>query len=154
VKNIQEGQFNKHVFQVSSELSFCAGCRSCEVICGLVHDGVTGPMRQRLCVKRDIRMMTHEVLTCKHCKDHPCYNACPKKDEAIVVEDGIAIIVEEACIGCGLCAKACPFKPSRINYIKELPRETRKARKCDMCRDREAGPACVQWCPVRCLEVK
>lgn len=155
VETTKDVKFGGHVVQIPLELSFCAGCRSCEVICGLVHDKVTGPTRQRLTVKRDIRMMTHEVLTCRHCADHPCYNACPKKDEAMIVgDDGIAVIVDGACIGCGLCHKACRFTPSRINFIKELPRDVRKARKCDMCRERESGPACVEWCPVRCLEVK
>ena len=147
--------YGRHVVQVPSESSFCAGCRSCEVICALVHDGVSSPVRRRLYVRRNIRMMTHEIMTCQHCSDHPCYTACPKKDEAMVIsDDGIVSIVESVCNGCGLCQRACPFQPSRITFVKGLPKERRKARKCDMCRDREAGPACVEWCPVRCLEVE
>ena len=144
----------RHVAQVLPQQSFCAGCRSCEVVCALTHDKVTGPTRQRLFVRRDIRMMTHEILTCRHCSDSPCFAACPKKDEAMIMgADGIVCIDEAKCIGCGLCYKACPFEPSRINFIADLPREERKARKCDLCRGYEDGPACVRWCPVRCLEV-
>lgn len=155
MENASEKLYGNHVVQVSPEISFCAGCRSCEVICALVHDGITGPTRNRLTVRRDIRMMTHEVLTCKHCPDHPCYEACPKKGEAMLVSDtGIVSIDESLCIGCGLCAKACHFQPARLNFSKLLPPGERKARKCDMCRERDAGPACVEWCPVRCLEVK
>ena len=155
VENSNNAQYGRHVAQVSSEVSFCAGCRSCEVICAIVRDGVTGPARQRLFVRRDIRLMTHEVQTCKQCINHPCYNACPKKDEAMVIgEDSIVYIDEQLCIGCGLCMRACPFERSRINYFKEAPKEQRKARKCDLCRGRKEGPACVQWCPVCCLEVR
>jgi Fe-S-cluster-containing hydrogenase component 2 len=52
-----------------------------------------------------------------------------------------------------LCAKACVFDPPRINVVKSKDKDKRKARKCDMCRTRPEGPACVQWCPVRCIGV-
>jgi carbon-monoxide dehydrogenase iron sulfur subunit len=68
--------------------------------------------------------------------------------------DGVAYIDESECIGCGLCYKACAFDPPRINYVSSAPKETRRARKCDMCFDRPEGPACVQWCPVRCLVIE
>ena len=147
--------YGKRVAQTPHDYSFCAGCMSCELICALVHDGVTGPSRRRLSVQRDIRKMTHTVLTCQHCADHPCYDKCPKKGEAMKLdENGVVYINEDECIGCGLCASACVFAPPRIMYIKDQPKEIRKARKCDMCRMRQEGPACVQWCPVRCLYVE
>lgn len=146
--------FLKSVAQTPFDYSFCAGCMSCEIVCALTHDGVTGPSRRRLSVRRDIRKMTHEVLTCRHCSDHPCFEACPKKGEAMKIdENGVVYIDEDACIGCGLCAGACVFSPPRINFIKDQPKEIRKARKCDMCHTRPEGPACVEWCPVRCLYV-
>jgi len=37
--------------------------------------------------------------------------------------------------------------------VKSADKALRKAKKCDMCGGRENGPACVEWCPVRCLEV-
>ena len=154
MKTKDDRRFGRRVVQLPPEQSFCAGCRSCEIVCALTHDGLVGPLRRRLFVVRDIRFMTHEIQTCRHCADHPCYDACSKKGTAMKLgEDGSAYIDEDACIGCGLCAKACPFDPPRINYAKELPRDFRKARKCDMCRGRAEGPACVEWCPVRCLEV-
>lgn len=154
-KNMDEKRsFGKSVAQTPFEYSFCAGCMSCEVICALVHDGASSPSRRRLSVQRDIRKMTHTVLTCKHCSDHPCYDKCPKKGEAMLIdEEGIVYINENECIGCGLCVKACVFDPPRINIDTLVPVKERKARKCDMCRTRENGPACVEWCPVRCLYV-
>lgn len=68
-------------------------------------------------------------------------------------ERGIVYINEEACIGCGLCRKACVMDPPRINLVKSKDRAQRKAKKCDLCRGREEGPACIQWCPVRCLYI-
>jgi Fe-S-cluster-containing hydrogenase component 2 len=66
-------------------------------------------------------------------------------------ENNIVYINEEHCIGCGLCVKACVFDPPRINLVKSADKTLRKAKKCDLCRTRPEGPACVQWCPVRCI---
>lgn len=66
-------------------------------------------------------------------------------------EEGIVYINEAECIGCSLCQKACKFTPSRINMVKSKNKEERKAKKCDLCRGRAEGPACVQWCPAVCL---
>ncbi|NOQ45325.1 MAG: 4Fe-4S dicluster domain-containing protein [Desulfobulbaceae bacterium] len=37
-----------------------------------------------------------------------CYDKCPFKDKAIVLEELKPIINESACTGCGLCTHACP----------------------------------------------
>jgi Fe-S-cluster-containing hydrogenase component 2 len=66
-------------------------------------------------------------------------------------EKNIVYIDEDMCIGCGLCVKACVFTPSRINMVKSADKSKRKAKKCDLCRTRPEGPACVEWCPVRCI---
>jgi Fe-S-cluster-containing dehydrogenase component len=124
-------------------------------VCALTHDGVVGPGYNRLFVERDIRTMVHTIRSCRQCDDHPCYEKCPKKGDAMRLdENGVVYIVEEACIGCGACARACVFDPPRINFIKDMPKRLRKARKCDLCRDRAEGPACVQWCPVRCIYIR
>lgn len=142
----------KHIVQYPKEYSLCAGCTTCEIACSLVHDGVVGPQYGRIFLKRNEPSMFHEILACMHCEDHPCYEKCPKQGEAMRKgEDGIVYIVEEACIGCGICVKACKYQPSRINFVTAKDRKRRKAKKCDLCRERPEGPACVQWCPVRCI---
>ena len=125
---------------------------------GAKIEAVTLPLRVRCRAcgaesEIDRRHMLHRVLTCYHCKDHPCYDACPKKGAAMKIDDklGVVYIDEAYCIGCGLCAKHCKFTPSRITMIKDKVRKEWKAAKCDLCRGREEGPACVQYCPVRCL---
>ena len=66
-------------------------------------------------------------------------------------ENNIVYVNEDECVGCGLCQKACVFEPSRINMVKSADKKQRKAKKCDLCRERPEGPACVQWCPIRCI---
>lgn len=68
-------------------------------------------------------------------------------------EKGIVYVVEEECIGCGKCQKACIYTPTRINLVKSKDKAKRKAKKCDLCRNRPEGPACVQHCQAKCLEL-
>ena len=144
-----------HIVQYPRTYSQCTGCHSCELACSLTHEGVTGPDYGRIfCQLGDLKTMIHTVVSCQHCDDHPCYNACPKKDKAMCIdENGIVYINEEFCIGCGLCQKNCKYTPSRINLVKSKDKSKRKAKKCDLCRNRQEGPACVQYCPALCLGV-
>ena len=152
-KTLEElAKYGDHIVQYSPDYSLCAGCESCTIMCALEHDGYTGPNNGCIKINLGTRSMMHEVLACQQCNDHPCYDACPKKGEAMKIdENGIVYIVKDACIGCGLCAKKCKFYPSRITIHKNKDRKKWKAYKCDLCRDRPEGPACIQYCPVRCI---
>lgn len=155
MEEIRKEEFGNHIVQYSSEYSLCAGCTSCELVCSLIHDGVTSPSYNRIFLQRGgTRNMVCRIVSCQHCADHPCYEACPKKDSAMCIdENGIVYIVEENCIGCGKCMKACKYEIPRINMAKNKDRKKWKAKKCDLCRTRPEGPACVQYCPVRCLGI-
>ena len=144
-------EFKDHIIQYPAEYSLCLGCASCTLTCSLVHFGETGPGLGCIqLAEPDYKQLRFKVLPCMQCEDHPCYNACPKKDKAMCIdENGIVYVNEEQCVGCGLCARACRFTPSRIT----MDRQARKARKCDLCRGRAEGPACVAGCPVRCLGI-
>jgi Fe-S-cluster-containing hydrogenase component 2 len=142
----------RHIIQYPKEYSLCAGCTSCEIVCSLLHDGVVGHGYNRIFLKRVEPEMMHRIYACMHCDDHPCYAKCPKKDKAMIIDENNVVYIDEAeCIGCGLCAKACSFEPSRINMVKSQDKSKRKAKKCDLCRTRPEGPACIEWCPVRCI---
>jgi Fe-S-cluster-containing hydrogenase component 2 len=149
-----ERKYGPHIVQCPQEESFCSGCRGCEIVCALVHEGVSSPSCNRIMVRTGTHSLVSVILTCQHCKDHPCYNACPKKDKAMCLdENGIAYINEENCIGCKLCIKNCAFSPPRINYVNSGDRTKRKSKKCDLCRTRGSGPACVEYCQVACISV-
>ncbi len=68
-----------------------------------------------------------------------CWQACPLRDEAIHLlrhDDGQTprrrpIVDADACIGCGLCVKACPTAPEsiRVKPESELPEELQERRR-------------------------
>ena len=142
-----------HVIQYPMDYSLCSGCHSCETNCALVHYGILSPHRTRIRLSvGSTKTMVHHVVVCQQCADHPCYEACPKQDEAMCVdENGIVYVNQEECIGCGLCARACVFDPARIFIVKKDGK--RFALKCDLCRGLEGGPACVAGCPTKCIDL-
>lgn len=151
---MEELEFLPHIIQYAKEYSLCSACHSCEMACSLVHDGVTGPQHNRIrCQNGKIKELIPTIYACQQCADHPCYDACPKKDKAMCIDEttGIVYINEENCIGCGLCVKHCRFDPPRINLVKSKDKTKRKAKKCDLCRGIEGGPTCIRQCSARCL---
>lgn len=147
-------EFGPHIVQYPPDVSFCAGCSGCAIVCSLIHDGVVGHQYSRIFVDKGTRSMVTNIYTCQHCADHPCYHACSRRDQAMCVDEkGIVYINEEHCIGCKRCIKACVFDPPRINYVRSADKSKRKAKKCDLCRTRPEGPACVEYCQVSCIGV-
>ncbi len=95
--------------------------------------------------------VTHFPKSCLHCQDAPCVTVCPTGASYKRSEDGIVLVNEEACIGCGLCAWACPYG------ARELDAEAGVMKKCTLCVDRiynenlpeiDREPACVRTCPA------
>ena len=73
---------------------------------------------------------------------------CPTKAHYKRAEDGLVVIDRDKCIGCGMCAQACPYG------APQLDEKARKMMKCDGCLDRlEKGgaPICVEACPQRAI---
>ncbi len=88
-------------------------------------------------------------LGCNHCSDPACVKVCPTKAHHKRAEDGLVVIDATKCIGCGLCAQACPY------HAPVLDETAHKMRKCDACFDRlQRGlqPICVESCPNRAIE--
>ncbi len=79
-----------------------------------------------------------KIMNCRHCKDPPCKDAC-KYNAFYEASPGIYGIDPNICVGCGECAKACPYDA--------IVMEDGIAKKCDLCLD------CVQACPLSALKV-
>lgn len=139
---------NRHISRCDEYVSFCTGCASCELVCGLVHEGYCSPTNHRIELLRHDVTCRHEIFTCQNCADPACYNACPLQDTALCYDEElqVAYVNADECIGCGLCVQACPFEPKRIHVSPDG-----KAIKCDLCRGREEGPACIEYCQAMVL---
>lgn len=126
----------------------CIDCRACLVACS-VENKV--PMNQTRIWVHDQGVMgkfpelehTFVPYNCMHCENPPCTEVCVSgatyKDE----ENGLVLVNDEACIGCGFCVEACPYDARYPN------RERGVADKCNGCIQRvEIGlkPACVATC--------
>lgn len=70
-----------------------------------------------------------------------CERACPFN--AIVVENGLARIVQSKCTGCGICVKACPKK-----IIELVPKHTHHT---VVCSSLDKGNVVRQICTVGCI---
>ena len=80
---------------------------------------------------------------CNHCEKSVCNQVCPV-GAAFNTPDGVVLVDQKHCIGCGYCVQACPYG-SRFIHPK-----THKASKCTFCYHRLAkglAPACVHSCP-------
>jgi ATP-binding cassette subfamily E protein 1 len=73
-----------------------------------------------------IAVLDEERCDSKRC-GRACYRFCPpvrNKIEAIIFESEKPQIVENLCVGCGICVRKCPFKAiSIINLADELEEE-------------------------------
>ena len=125
----------------------CSGCRTCEIICTLGHEGVINPLLSRNTVHTDIQAgdITHAYY-CQQCDDPRCLKACPTGALHVDPETGARVIDQDVCIGCQTCLNACIFAASgqgesRIKYNEE----TGTCVKCDLC---GGEPKCVQYCPI------
>ncbi|MBL7063411.1 MAG: 4Fe-4S dicluster domain-containing protein [Anaerolineae bacterium] len=129
----------------------CTGCGTCELMCALYHEGVGGPALSRARVVRYPLVAEFHFLVCQQCPAPSCYFACPSMDGALCIDEetGARYVNEDKCIGCSQCVEACPFDPPRVMYNEEKG----VAFKCDLCRGREEGPICVEYCPVEALRL-
>ena len=86
--------------------SRCVACGTCRAACSEGHRRVGLQKEPRLALfeSRDVVAS----VTCHHCEGAPCLKVCPvnaiRRDA-----DGCVRVDEPHCIGCKMCAVACPF---------------------------------------------
>lgn len=144
----------------------CIGCKKCEMACVSAHVNMPYreakkrglPLMPRIKVMKvgDIKFPTQ----CHHCMDAPCASAC--QFGLIQSIDGVVRVNEEMCVGCKMCAMACPFGAIEVGVEGETGFTGRKnqasAKKCDLCQEWRAEngkdvSACVEACPKNALEI-
>jgi CRP-like cAMP-binding protein/Fe-S-cluster-containing dehydrogenase component len=132
------------------DLQKCTRCDACVNACADAHDGVTRLVRDGL------RFDNFLVATsCRQCRDPLCMVGCPVG--SIRRRNSLEVIIEDWCIGCGLCARNCPYGNINLHPFKvddkghlspsfEKAVVKQKATSCDLCTNLEE-PSCVYACP-------
>ncbi|PJE78877.1 Tetrathionate reductase subunit B [invertebrate metagenome] len=139
-------------FAMVVDLRRCIGCQACTVACSVENQMPVGQFRTtvkqyEVSVKEpDTHRTTSKNFMlprlCNHCDDPPCVPVCPVQ-ATYQRTDGIVVVDNTRCVGCGYCVQACPYDARFINE------ETKTADKCTFCAHRLANgllPACVESC--------
>ena len=153
------------------DLDTCVGCHACVISCkGWNTENYGAPLSDQrpygeepmgtflnrvhsyeVKAEGQAAQTVHFPKSCLHCENAPCVTVCPTGASYKRKEDGIVLVNEQSCIGCGLCAWACPYG------ARELDQEEGVMKKCTLCVDRiynenlpeeDRQPACVRTCPA------
>jgi len=121
----------------------CTGCRLCELVCSVNHEGVSNPSRSRINVIKWESEGLYIPMSCQQCEDAPCLAICPVK--AISRDRGLDYVKVDynVCIGCRTCVAVCPFGAMSFDV------NGKKVIKCDFC---EGDPQCVRFCDVKAID--
>jgi CRP-like cAMP-binding protein/ferredoxin len=146
------------------DLDNCTRCDACTRGCVEEHGTRTHGIPIPRLIRAGRRFDHFLVATsCRSCTDAHCMVGCPV--DSIHRGKHLQIVIEDHCIGCGLCAENCPYGsifmiPNERNHITVPDQEHQgrthrvgqlKAANCDLCD--AAGdlssphPACVASCP-------
>ena len=122
------------------DLDTCVGCHACVVSCkGWNTENYGAPLSDQdaygenpsgtflnrvhsfeVQPEQGAAQTIHFPKSCLHCEDAPCVTVCPTGASYKRAEDGIVLVnVQDACIGCGLCAWACPYGARELDLAAE-----------------------------------
>ncbi len=162
--------WTKHYYVYLIDTRKCIGCGSCVRACS--RENNVPPKYFRTWVERYMISRTGETIVdspnggmdgfdpavtgqdvtkafffaklCCHCTNTPCVQLCPVGASYRTL-DGVVLVDEKRCIGCGYCVQACPYGSRFIHPTLHV------ASKCSLCYHRLTKGlknACVQACPV------
>jgi hydrogenase-4 component A len=157
---------------VIAEASRCIGCGTCLAACAMAHKAQGLQSQPRLTLTKTADVSAPAV--CRHCEEPFCARVCPVAAIAHDAGNGRVVVDEKACIGCKMCALACPFgaivpsgtgtagvagiRMATPTYSESLDPVLAwevgvrtVAVKCDLCAFSPDGPACVRACPTKSL---
>lgn len=119
----------------------CTGCRTCEAVCSLAHEGRCNPVESRMSVVTYGEAGIYIPLACQHCQEPMCAAVCPTN--ALSRDDlGRVVLNSDLCVGCKMCLVACP-----IGGIGLDARGQRVIR-CDLC---DGDPLCAEFCETKAI---
>ena len=159
-------------YGIAIDIEKCIGCSSCARACKIENDVPNEPFFFRNWVEQYTITNDHKVIVsspnggidgfkqevadediyktffvpkmCNHCAKSPCTQVCPV-GASFESKEGLALVDQSYCIGCGYCVQACPYGCRYIDPAKGV------VDKCTLCYHRlEKGlsPACMLVCPT------
>ncbi len=165
------------------DLRKCIGCRACTVACKAENNVALGRFRTVIQEKTtgtfpNVKKVFLPIM-CNHCEGNekdkipPCIKECPEYPgkRAVYITpngekiryrtggtykrpDGMILVDNEQCIGCGKCIDACPYGVRSFDPFKKAGKkpEENGITKCTFCQhlvDQGLTPACVTTCQGR-----
>ena len=132
----------------------CVGCRSCQLACAAAHSEAKTLFGAVMAGEKPrSRVFVHQAgerkgpLSCRHCQDAPCIDACMagamhrRADGTVTNVGGVGV-----CTACWMCVMVCPYGA----VVSDAAGTS--AVKCDReCVDVGGVPACVRACPTGAL---
>jgi CRP-like cAMP-binding protein/Fe-S-cluster-containing hydrogenase component 2 len=94
-------------------LNLCTRCGNCVKACADLHDGISRLTRHGIKFEAPAAKESRPLepllvaTSCMHCLDPECMIGCPTG--AITRDVNGEVVIQQSCIGCGNCARRCPY---------------------------------------------
>jgi phenylacetyl-CoA:acceptor oxidoreductase subunit 1 len=162
------------------DLRRCVGCQTCTIACKQEHGLPAGTFWRFVADCEvgeypDVRRV-FLPMQCMHCAEPPCVPVCPT-GASRQRPDGIVWVAYDACVGCGYCATACPYRarhlvhqadtyfatgPTPPELVSARPERHGVMTKCTFCKERVdeglarglrpgTDPDATPMCAVACI---
>jgi phenylacetyl-CoA:acceptor oxidoreductase subunit 1 len=162
------------------DLRRCVGCQTCTIACKQEHGLPAGTFWRFVADCEvgeypDVRRL-FLPMQCMHCAEPPCVPVCPT-GASRQRPDGIVWVAYDACVGCGYCATACPYRarhlvhqadtyfatgPTPPELVSARPERHGVMTKCTFCKERVdeglarglrpgTDPDATPMCAVACI---